>query len=48
MAELKASLAIDPNRAPAPEASRTAEGFAAAGQVDPAPSFAAAPILIEL
>jgi hypothetical protein len=37
IAELKASLAADPNRASAQEALKTAEGFAAAEKVDPAP-----------
>ena len=37
IAELKASLALDPNRASAQEALKTAEGFAAADKVDPAP-----------
>ena len=37
IAELKASLAADPNRASAQEALRVAEGFAAADKVDPAP-----------
>ena len=37
LAELKASLAADPSRAPAQEALRIAEGFAAAEAVDPAP-----------
>ena len=35
--ELKASLAADPNRTSAREALETAEGFAAADRVDPAP-----------
>src|SRR5262245_764055 len=37
IAELKAALAADPNRASAQDALRTAEGFAAAGRADPAP-----------
>jgi len=37
IAELKASLAADPNRTSAQEALRIAEGFAAAEKVDPAP-----------
>ncbi len=37
VAELKASLAADPNRASAQEALKAAEGFAAADKVDPAP-----------
>jgi tetratricopeptide (TPR) repeat protein len=37
IAELKAALAADPGRASALEALRTAEGFAAADKVDPAP-----------
>ncbi len=38
IAELKKSLAIDPNRASAQDALKTAEAFAAAGKVDPAPA----------
>jgi hypothetical protein len=37
IAELKASLAAEPNRATAQEALKTAEGFAASAKVDPAP-----------
>jgi tetratricopeptide (TPR) repeat protein len=37
IAELKASIAADPTRASAQEALRTAEGYAAADAVDPAP-----------
>lgn len=37
IAELNASLAIDPSRASAHEALKTAEGFAASDKVDPAP-----------
>jgi len=37
IAELKASIAADPSRASAQEALRTAEGYAAADAVDPAP-----------
>ena len=37
IAELKAALASDPNRASAQEALKIAEGFAAAEKVDPAP-----------
>jgi thiol-disulfide isomerase/thioredoxin len=37
LAELKAAVAADPSRASAQEALRTAEGFAAAESVDPAP-----------
>jgi tetratricopeptide (TPR) repeat protein len=37
IAELKASLAVDPNRTSAQDALKTAEGFAAAAKVDPAP-----------
>jgi hypothetical protein len=37
LTELKAAVATDPGRASAPEALRTAEGFAAADIVDPAP-----------
>jgi thiol-disulfide isomerase/thioredoxin len=37
IAELKASLAADPNRASAQEALKTAEGLAAMDKVDPAP-----------
>jgi thiol-disulfide isomerase/thioredoxin len=37
IAELKASVKADPNRASAQEALKTAEGFAAAENVDPAP-----------
>src|SRR5215218_4384229 len=37
LAELKAAVAADPSRASAQEALRTAEGFAAAEAVDPAP-----------
>lgn len=37
IAELKASLAIDPQRASAQEALKTAEAFAASDKVDPAP-----------
>jgi tetratricopeptide (TPR) repeat protein len=37
LAELKAAVAADPARASAQEALRTAEGFAAAESVDPAP-----------
>ncbi len=37
LAELKAAVAADPARTSAQEALRTAEGFAAAESVDPAP-----------
>lgn len=37
LTELKAAVAADPNRASAQDALRTAEGFAAADTVDPAP-----------
>jgi thiol-disulfide isomerase/thioredoxin len=37
LAELKAAVAADPNRASAQEALKTAEGFAAMDKVDPAP-----------
>ena len=37
LAELKAAVAADPNRTSAQEALKTAEGFAAADKVDPAP-----------
>ena len=38
LAELKAAVAADPNRASAQEALRAAEGYAAADAVDPAPT----------
>jgi len=40
IAELKASVAADPNRASAQEALRIAQGFAASEKVDPAPARA--------
>ena len=45
LTELRAALAADPNRASAQEALRTAEAFAAAEKVDPAPPREDSPLL---